>query len=629
MRRLARELEVIDRLGFTDYFVVVGEICRHAHRRGIPTVGRGSGASSIVTYLLGITNVDPLRYRLYFERFLHDQRRDLPDLDIDLCWRRRDDVIQHVYETYGADHVAMISTHNTFGARGAFRDAARAHGMAPDTVDRSSRLIPRNGEAPLARLLAPSPRGRDVPLEEPRFQRLLAAADRLIGLPRHLGIHPGGIVITDRPLDHYVPLEEATKGIVVTQYEMHAVEAVGLVKIDLLGNRAISVISETVELVRAGGGPVIDPAAIPDGDGATARLMRQGDTLGVFQLESPGMRNLLRQLETRDLDGAIAALSLIRPGPAGSGMKERFIRRARGLEPVEFLDPRLAEPLGDTYGVMLYEEDVMAVSAALAGLSLADGDMLRRAVAGIESPEDEEALRRVFVARAERNDTSPAVAAQAWSEIRRFAAYAFCKAHASGYGVLAWQGSWLKAHHPAAFAVAILNNHTAMYDQRVHLEDARRHGVEIRLPCVNRSGAEFTLESEGAGPGRRHPRRTRPGARADRGHARSHPAAAPLPRPGRLPGPGPADAQGGRAPDPGRRVRLHRADPARAPLRAAPDLDGPRAGRAPGRPPTAPPASSSTWGTRWRRSPDSTTSPRPSGSGGSSRCWSSPPTGVP
>lgn len=524
MRRLGEELEVIDRLGFVEYFIIVADICHFAHGQGIPTVGRGSGAGSIVTYLLGITNVCPLRYRLYFERFLHAQRRDLPDLDIDLCWRRRDDVIDHVYRTYGADRVAMIATHNTFQARGAFRDAGRAHGLSPEAVDRMARRIPRawHGETPSPNHPQGGAAGNGTPgdraigavlasriaidrgldprdREEARITRLVTAANALVGAPRHLGIHCGGIVIGDRPLTSYVPLEEATKGIVVTQFEMHAVEAIGLVKIDLLGNRAISVISESVRLIEEAGGPVIIPADIPDGDDEAGALMSRGDTLGVFQLESPGMRNLLRQLETHDLDGAIAALSLIRPGPAGSGMKDRFIRRARGLEAPEYLDPRLQPLLESTHGVLLYEEDVMAVGAALAGLNLAEGDLLRRAIAEIESEGEEDEVRRTWIARAIRNGTTPAVAESVWKELRRFGAYAFCKAHASGYGVLAYQGAWLKAHQPAAFAVAILNNHTAMYEQRVHLEDARRHGVMILRPCVNESEREYRLDMNESG----------------------------------------------------------------------------------------------------------------------------------
>jgi DNA polymerase III subunit alpha len=350
-RRLSWELEQIDTMGFTYYFIVVGDICAAARARGIPTVGRGSGASSLVSYLLGITNVDPLRYGLTFERFFHRLRRDLPDLDIDLCWRRRDEVIRHVYDTYGADRVAMISTHNHYQSRGAFREAGKALGMTPEQLETIARAIPSFSAAPLADAIRSTPTGRRLDLAEPLLAAVLTAADRLVGLPHTMGIHCGGIVVGPGPLDEWVPLEMATKGIAVTQYEMHAVEAVGLVKIDLLGNRAISTIAETIEGIAAEGGMPPDLAQLPDPDAATAGLLASGDALGCFQIESPGMRNLLRMLGTSNLEGTIAALSLIRPGPAGSGMKERFIRRARGIEPVAYLHPSLEELTATTHGV--------------------------------------------------------------------------------------------------------------------------------------------------------------------------------------------------------------------------------------------------------------------------------------
>jgi len=492
LRRLERELDVIERLGFSPYFVVVGEIMRWARGRGIPSVGRGSGAGALTTYLLGITNVDPLRYGLYFERFLHEKRPDFPDLDIDLCWVRRDEVIEHVYATYGRDRVAMISTHNTFQPRSAFREAAKAHGIAPAVVDRVSRSVPHATEAPLREALRGAPRGDEIPAEPP-WPRILEDAERLVGLPRHLGLHPGGIVISDVPLDRYVPLEEATKGIVCTQYEMRAVEAVGLVKIDLLGNRALSTIRESVELVARDRGVTLDPDRFPHADPETARLLGAGDTLGVFQMESPGMRNLNRMLRTADLATTIAAVALIRPGPAASGMKERFVRRLRGEEPDTYLDPRLEPVLRDTHGVPLYEEDVMCVAAEVTGLSLEDGDVLRRAIAAEDAAGREE-LGRVFLARARRRGYAPATARAIWEHLLQFGAFAFCKAHAAGYGVLAWQAGWLKAHYPAEFACALMNHHAGMYDKRTHLEDAKRRGVRVLGPDLNRSGDAFTVD---------------------------------------------------------------------------------------------------------------------------------------
>lgn len=499
--RLDRELAVIERLGFPDYFVIVGEIVRFARSRNIATVGRGSGAGALTAYLLGITNVDPLRYGLSFERFLHEKRPDCPDLDVDLCWKRRDEVIDFVYRTYGRDRVAMISTHTTYQPRAAFREAARAHGVPVGTVDRLSRCVPhraeitatgRPGEAFTAALDAAS-RGREVPRREEPWPRVLADAERILGLPRHLGVHPGGVVIADRPLTDYVPLEEAAKGIVVTQFEMRGIEAVGLVKMDLLGNRALSTIQECVDLVAARTGTRLDPDAFPDPDPRTAALFAAGDTLGVFQMESPGMRNLNRMLRTRGLADVIAAVALIRPGPAGSGMKDRFVRRARGLERPAYVDPRLEPVLRETYGVPLYEEDVMRIAAAVAGLSLEDGDVVRRAIAGAREEERRE-LGRVFLREAERRGFSREAATAIWNGLLRFGAFAFCKAHAAGYGVLAYQAGWLKAHHPVEFAVAILNHHAGMYDPRVHLEDAKRRGVRVLLPDVNRAEDASAVE---------------------------------------------------------------------------------------------------------------------------------------
>jgi DNA-directed DNA polymerase III PolC len=500
VRRLAVELDLIDRLGFTPYFLLVADIVGFARAGAIPTVGRGSGASSLVAYVLGITNVDPVRYRLAFERFLHPARRDCPDLDIDLCWRRRDEVIEHVYTAYGAERVAMISTHCTLGARAAFREAARASGIAPTQVDRVSKLVPRDAEGPgsVRAALEADPRGRTLLAERGGpWSAICARASHLVGLVDHLGIHPGGLVIADTALTDYLPLEPATKGIVVSQYEMHAVEAVGLVKMDLLGNRALTEIGDTLDLVaeRTGVRPVLDPP--PDGDAQAAALIAQGDTLGCFQLESPGMRNLLRMLAARSVDETIAAVALIRPGPAGSGMKDAYVKRARGLEPARYLHPRLEPLLAENYGVLLYEEDVMAVAAALADWTLAEGDLFRRALVGAKSLEEREPVRRLFLARLAERGVDAEVARAAWEDLSRFAAYAFCKAHAAGYGVLAYQAAYLKARWPAAFAVALLANHAGMYPLWVHVADAERRGVRFRLPCVNRSQNQATLEPEG------------------------------------------------------------------------------------------------------------------------------------
>jgi DNA-directed DNA polymerase III PolC len=558
--RLETELALIERMGFTDYFLLVADIVGFARSRGIPTVGRGSGASSIVSYVLGVTSVDPVRHGLCFERFLHPRRRDCPDLDVDLCWKRRDEVIAHVYEAYGHDRVAMISTHATLGPRSAFREAAKALGVPLPRVNALARRVPRQLDASaLERVLergtsrAPGPRadmrsgrGDDATeraraagagpgagpgvgphdfgpeFGEPRFAEALRLAARIAGAGdpsggrvRHLSVHCGGLVIADRELTHYLPLERAAKGVVVSQFEMRAVEAIGLVKMDLLGNRAITTIGECVRLA---GEPAPDPDAIPDDDPIAAGALAAGDTLNCFQLESPAMRNLLRMLEARTLEDTVAAVALVRPGPAESGMKEAFCRRRRGLEPVSFPHERLRATLAETQGILLYEEDVMRVASALCGLPLAEGETLRRAIAASRTDEEFRFLERGFVAQALRAGVAEEGARAVWRELARFAAYAFCKAHAAGYGRLAWQSAALKCRHPAEWAVGVLNHHAGMYPTWVHVEDLRRGGVHrapvtVLAPCVERSGWDTTLEP---GAGGAHSGSAEPGDLAPR-----------------------------------------------------------------------------------------------------------------
>jgi DNA-directed DNA polymerase III PolC len=538
--RLNRELEIIERLGFSPYFIVVGEIVAWARGRGISIVGRGSGASSLAAYLLGITGVDPLRYGLCFERFLNSNRPDYPDLDVDLCWRRRDEVIDHVYRTYGHDRVAMISTHVTFQKRSALREMAKAWGLSPDDVLKTlkewgrARERGEGGEGDAEEMRdgwvasgrsahgrhadgGSWPSSNEPALSKEPLRTVLSMARSILGFPRHLGIHCGGLVISPGPLRDIVPLERAPKGVVVTQYEMNAIEMIGLVKMDLLGNRGLTVAQDCLEMAaaRAGcaeagsapgdvrawrgrkrGGVPANLEDIPDGDRGAAAVLAAGDTLGCFQIESPAMRQLLSMLGPRNSDEVIAAVALVRPGPSASGMKDAFVRRKRGLEKTNYTHPCLAPVLKDTYGVMLYEEDVLKVGALAAGLSLEDGDDLRRALAGGARGRELDAVRGGFLRRVTGRGMTPGVAAALWDDLARFSSYAFCKAHASGYGLLAYRTAYLKAHYPVEFAVAVLNNHGGMYPTRVHLEDARRRGAAVLPPCVNRSAGDFTVEGD-------------------------------------------------------------------------------------------------------------------------------------
>ncbi len=493
LRRLEYELEAIERLGFSAYFLLVRTIAQFAREKGIPCVGRGSAACSLVSFVLGLTDADPLRYDLPFERFLNPVRADRPDIDLDFCWRRRDEAIEFVYRTYGEGRVATISTVNTFGLRAAFREAAKAAGLPPVEVDRWSKALPHADREGVRAAIARTPECRGFPVDVEPYRSVLAVGERLEGLPRHLGLHPGGVVVAPGALPDLLPLERASKGVVVTQFDKDGVEAIGLVKMDLLGNRGLSTVTDCVARLR-GRGIEVDLEAVPEEDPATAHLLRAGGTVGCFQIESPGMRRLLRQLDATSMDRTIQVVALIRPGPAASGMKERFVRRALRLEPIEVPDPRLGPVLADTFGVMLYQEDILRVAKALAGMEYPEGDRLRSALTKRHSPERLEKIRARFLSGAAAKGVPAGNAEAVWRWIGNFAAFSFCKAHAVTYGRIAYRAAWLKAHHPADFLAAFLENDTGYYDARVYVEEARRLGVAILPPDVHRSEATFAAE---------------------------------------------------------------------------------------------------------------------------------------
>ena len=499
VRRLETELAVIDRLGFADYFLILHEIAAWTHGQGIPCVARGSAAGSLVAWCLGLSGVDPMRYGLLFERFLNLERADCPDIDLDICWRSRDAVIRHIYETHGDARVAMISTHQTFQARSAFREVAKAHGLPPEEVDRLSARLPYYSAAGIRDAVVSFPECRDFPVNRPDIAKVLEIATALDGLPRHISVHVGGVIIGDRPLTDYLPLQVAAKGVVITQYEADAVESLGLVKMDILAQRSLSILVTATREIEKNHGICIDPETIEDGDPATAAMLERGDTFGCFQIESPGMRNLLKMMGARCRLDVILGLSLIRPGPASSGMKDRFVRRRRGLEPAEYLHPALREVLGETYGVMLYQEDVIRVAHAAAGFTLAEGDRLRKDLGkGPEAPAVEgwrvRFIRGAIAGGARRED-----AETLWDRLANFAAYSYCKAHACTYGEIAYRATYLRAHWPAEFAAAVLANQAGYYERRTYLEDARRRGCPILGPDVNASGVEPSTEWVTAG----------------------------------------------------------------------------------------------------------------------------------
>lgn len=479
--RLEYELSVIRKTGFVDYFLIVGQIIAFCRREGIAAVGRGSAAGSLVSYSLGITEVDPIKEKLYFERFLNEARFDCPDVDLDIDWRRRDEVLDFVYHTYGGEHVAMMASYIHFQPRLAIRESAKALGLSPDEIERyagriSTHPLERNNfsEGPLSRNRA----------EWERYKPVLEAARSIYGLPRHLGIHAGGIVITPEPITDYIPLERATKGINVTQCDMYQAEKIGLVKIDILGQRGLAVIADCYKAVRETKG---EDFQIPEDDPATYEMLRAGRTIGAFQIESPGMRAMLRDLKPRELNDITLALSLIRPGASESGMKRIFLDRFHGKIPTIYPHKNLEEVLKETYGVFIYQEQVLLAAQKIAGFNLAASDLLRRAITKGRKKTDRDRLGRRFLDGARKNGVDTETAQKIYAQLRQFASFGFCKAHAATYGYLAYQSAYFKAHYPGLFMSAVLRNGGGYYPSAVYVAEARRLGVGIRPPDVNLS----------------------------------------------------------------------------------------------------------------------------------------------
>lgn len=471
VKRLQYELGVIRDNKFSDYFLVVHEIVSFAKHKHIPVEIRGSAAGSLVAHVLGFTRVCPIENKLYFERFMNPGRADCPDIDIDLCWRRRDEVIRFCYENWGYDHVAMISNINRYRRRSSIRDVGRFLGLEPYRISELVQQRDTNADCAIYRL-----------------------AERIRGYPRHLGVHCGGIVITPSPVRDIAPLERATKGVIVTQYDKDAAEAVGLIKIDLLGNRALSTVNEAMHLISEPA-EAVNIDAISPADEKTANMLSAGDSLGVFQCESPGMRQLLRGLKVKDKKDTAIALSLIRPGPASGGMKTEFIERHVNRKPFQYLHPRMKEVLGDTHGVMLYQEDVMRIAVEVAGYSMADADRFRSEVSKKVSAQRLQDQYKDFVyRRAQQGGIDRPTAEAVWEQILKFAAYSYCKAHATVYANIAWQTAYLKAHYPHQFYCSLFNNHHGMYPLRVYVWHAMRQGIRILPPHVNASDVEWTAE---------------------------------------------------------------------------------------------------------------------------------------
>jgi DNA-directed DNA polymerase III PolC len=489
--RLRQEMALVESMDLAGYFLIVRDIARHARMQNYDMALRGSAGNCLICYLLSITDVDPLRFDLPMERFLHPGRKDLPDIDLDFDWKVRDHVIDYVFRRHGAAHTAMVSSHLGLQPRSAFREAAKIHGLSNEQISHLVEMMTSRVSGMIESEELPADAGRPprhFPLEPERWPRILADARLLAGRPRHLSIHPGGVVITPGPIEDYVPLERAAKGTIITQFEKDAAEATGLVKIDLLGNRALSTRGEALRGVRN------VPLLPPDGDSDTVRLLQAGDTLGVNQLESPAMRHLLRQIIPTGIHDVVQALALVRPGAASQNAKQIFIRRRRGLEPVRYLHPCLESVLRETLGVLVYEDDGLRVIQAMTGLSPPDAEIFRKRIVKHQTEEEASALESEFMAYCINRQIPEPVAKAQWKDLAKFIYYTFCKSHAVSYGLIGWAAAYLKVHHPVPFWSAALNNNQGVYPRRVYVEALKRAGIELRLPCVNRSDGPFTVE---------------------------------------------------------------------------------------------------------------------------------------
>jgi DNA polymerase III subunit alpha len=497
--RLEHELHVIGETGYAALFLIMEDILTFARRQGVLFASRGSAASSLVAHCLGITTPDPIAHNLYFERFLNPVRHTPPDIDTDLCSRRREEVIRYVYDRFGHDRVATVCTINRMRRRSALRGVAKAYGLPAEEVGRLVGQLPQRWYSPAQRSHVDSEPYADLQAQFPgaRYQAVFRDARALIGVPDHLSVHPGGMVISPEPITQLVPLQQAAKGVAITQFDLESIEKLGLVKIDLLGIRGLTVLADVVEAVSAqtpGKSPADVLEAIPNDDLAVSELLERGGTIGCFQIESPGMRATLREIHARCEADLLAALALYRPGPLTGGLKDAFVRRHRGLEEPEQLHPALHSLLEDTYGVILYQEQVLRIAHELAGLSLADADLLRRAMSHFDPGKQMITLQEKFQAGALARSGVPVETSQRiWELMAAFAGYGFPKAHAASYAQLGWRLAWCKVHYPALFMTAVLANWGGYYIQRVYLTEARRLGLTVRPPHVNYAKSEFSL----------------------------------------------------------------------------------------------------------------------------------------
>ncbi len=500
--RVEKELQIIDKLGFSAYFLITWDFVRYGQGRGFFHVGRGSGANSIVAYCMGITDVDPIELNLYFERFLNPHRTSPPDFDIDFSWKDRDEVIDYVFKRYGHRQTSLMATYNTFKDRSIVRELGKVFGLPKAEIDS---LVAR----------------RHAPTIDDHIVRLIYRyGSEIAGLPNHLGIHPGGILISEAPIRSFAATEIPPKGFPTVQFDMFVAEDAGLYKYDVLSQRGLGHIKDSSLVVRENRGRTVDVHDVKafKRDPKIAELVRKGETIGCFYVESPAMRQLLRKLQCDSYLTLVAASSVIRPGVAKSGMMRQFIERHResvevgncddsnggtdwltelGLERGWFLHPRMGEILGETYGVMVYQEDVIKVAHHFGGIDLGHADVLRRAMSGkYRSRNHFDLLREEFFANCRDMGYPEATTSEVWRQMESFSGYSFCKAHSASFAVESYQSLYFKAHYPREFMVGVINNFGGFYRTEVYLHEARRGGARVEAPCVNDGAYLTTIRGE-------------------------------------------------------------------------------------------------------------------------------------
>ncbi|RLB86166.1 MAG: DNA polymerase III subunit alpha, partial [Deltaproteobacteria bacterium] len=492
--RLEYELDIICKMGFAGYFLIVSDFIEYARCSNIPVgPGRGSAAGSLVAYCLRITNIDPIKYGLLFERFLNPQRISMPDIDIDFCMNGRDDVIRYVAEKYGKENVCQIITFGTMKARAVIRDVGRTLNIPLAEVDRIAKMVPEGPNVSLEKAIASEPELQALEKEKPYVAKLLRISKALEGLARHASTHASGVVISDRPLVEYLPLYKGSRDEIMTQFTMDRIEQLGLIKFDFLGLRTLTVIKHTIDLIEKTLGHKVDIEKIPLTDAATYQLCCEGKTTGVFQLESDGMKDLMRRLKPEVFEDMVALVALYRPGPLGSNMIDEFIQGKHGKVKINYILPQLEPILKETYGVILYQEQVMRIAQSLADYSLAEADELRKAI-GKKKPEVMAKHRERFVEGSVKNGVDRETAERLFELIEKFGGYGFNKSHSVAYAMIAYQTAYLKAHYPVQFMAALLTQDMGNQDKTIkNLAECREMGIEILPPDINESEADFSV----------------------------------------------------------------------------------------------------------------------------------------